>query len=60
MFVKPMQSLPVAGVERQFEFGTSASQAILDRRQEMLDPLPVAAEMVSGGRTATQTLCATG
>ena len=40
MFVEPMQSLTVAGVERELEFRTSASQAILDRRQEMIDPLP--------------------
>ena len=40
MFVEPMQPLPVAGVERQFEFRPAASQAILDRGQKMIDPLP--------------------
>src|ERR1700733_1293977 len=40
MFVEPMQPLPVAGVERQFEFRPAARQAILDRRQKMSNPLP--------------------
>ena len=48
MFIEPVQSLPVAGVKRQFEFGAAARQAILDRGYEMIDPLPVAAEMASG------------
>src|ERR1700722_8512943 len=39
VFVEPMQSLPIAGVERQFEFRTPASQTILDSTQKMVDPL---------------------
>ena len=35
-----MQPLPVAGVEGQLEVRAAASQAILDRGQEMIDPLP--------------------
>ena len=38
MFIKPMQALPVAQVEQEFEFRPAASQAILDRGQKMIDP----------------------
>src|SRR5580698_1312035 len=40
VLIEPMQPLPVARVERQFEFRTSASQATLDRGQKVIDPLP--------------------
>ena len=48
MFVKPMQPLPVADVEHQFEFRAAESQAILDRRRESIDPFPGRREMASG------------
>jgi hypothetical protein len=40
MLVEPMQALPVAGVERQLEVRATPRQAILDRSQKMIDPLP--------------------
>ena len=40
VFIEPVQPLPIAGVKGQFEFRPAASQAILDRRYEMIDPLP--------------------
>src|SRR3984885_9292964 len=40
VFVEPMQPLPVAGVELQFEFRPAASQAILNRDQKVVEPFP--------------------
>src|SRR5271165_814379 len=40
VFVEPMQPLPVAGVKGEFDHRPSASQPILDRRHETIDPFP--------------------